>query len=178
MLFHLTGDRGLALNLSEPGSAFVRYNEGGSWGGNFAPGDHLLFTGNTTNLGNGPITVVFGAPVSAAGYQIEAYTGGPFTARLEAFDSANNDLGFVTQSGTSSSGNNTAAFIGGTRPTNDIKRIVISLDSSSGDPTSFGINRLDFRAVANTPEPGELALLIGLVASAGAIALRHRRLRC
>ncbi len=169
--FNINSNGGVGLTLSEVGTTFIRANEGGTWGGNFALGDHLLYTG----VASGPITVVFGTPVSAAGYQIEPANGGPFVARFRAFDNADTDLGSVTEIGSSHSGSdNSAIFIGGKRQTNDIKKIVISLDSAGGDIGRFSINRLDFATAAATPEPSSVTLLVGLTV-AGGVFLRRRK---
>ncbi len=177
--FSINSNGGLSLTVSEFGPSFTRANEGGVWGGNFALGDHLLYT-DVSPSGNGPITIVFASPVSAAGYQIETATGGVFLARLRAFDSSNTDIGTVTETGSSHGGSdNSAIFIGGKRLTPDIKKIVISIDSSQfGDPARFSINRLDIRTTgtaAATPEPGGLALVAGLLLSGSALIRRRRK---
>src|SRR5438309_7644106 len=52
------------------------------WNGNFAPGDHVLWTDSS----NGPMTIKFTTPVAGAGAQIQANLQAPFTATLDVYD--------------------------------------------------------------------------------------------
>jgi hypothetical protein len=57
-----------------------------SWTGNFAAGDHLVWTfDGPNNIGSAPLTLGFGTAVLAGGAEIQADFLGVFTARVEAF---------------------------------------------------------------------------------------------
>lgn len=116
------------------------------WIGNFAPGDHLLYTNASYGGGNGPITIDFGArTVSGIGAQIQANYYGDFLARISTFDASGNLLASFTENGTSNNNaDNSAIFIGVQSSTCNISKIVFSLDSAFADPTDFAINKLDF----------------------------------
>jgi len=117
-----------------------------------------------TPYGNGPISVLFSAPVAAVGL-----TGGYFDAlnstTIEAYDVNGNSLGSITNSQlgeefyglADASGNNVIAGI--------------SFYITGNEPAGFGIDNLTFGAkdvLAGTPEPSALALaalgLVGLAA--------------
>jgi MYXO-CTERM domain-containing protein len=160
---------GLTFQVSQPGGNFERRDQGNGWNGNFAPGDHILWTENFNTGGGGPMTLR-GPGVSAIGTQIMADFFGAFVARISAFDSGGNSLGSFTEAGNSSSAaNNSAIFIGVRSDSTPIARILLSLDSAVSSPNDFAINTvsLDSRQVAATPEPptiigGALGALIGL----------------
>ena len=70
--------------------------------------------------------------------------------------------------------NNSAIFIGITRPTADIDHVEFSVNQPA-TPDDFAINRVDLIAGgASVPEPGTLALL-GIALLGGLLAGRKRR---
>jgi hypothetical protein len=117
--------------------------QGGSWGGNFAPNDFVLWTNNNGNgNGNGPLTISFANPVFGAGAQIQANAGGNFTVNLTAYDGSDNVLGNFTSVGNSNANaDNSAIFIGVNDNVASISKLIFSLPVN-GYPQDFGINRL------------------------------------
>lgn len=130
-----------------------------SWFGCFAPGDILignqwdvsgfLLRGpipdyNIYNIGPGPMTIHFDAPVYGVGAQINKlglYFPGTFNALIEAFDSNWNTLGQVSFNNLQHNGycsDNSAPFIGVTSDTGNISHVVIAIGRSG-----LFINKLD-----------------------------------
>lgn len=174
--FNVNTNLGDSVTVSMPAAhSFQRLNQGAGWSGNFAPGDALLYTNDTGNFQN-PISIFNfdGAGVSAAGAQIQANFFGAFVGRIEAFDSANNSLGFFNVNGNSTSAaDNSAIFLGVRSTTTMISRIAFSVDSGVNGDASFAINRVDLDNRA-TPEPMSLAIFGGL-AVAGIAGYRRRQ---
>jgi hypothetical protein len=105
---------------------FERRDQGSGWNGNFAPGDSLLWTRGTA----GPLSLTFAQPVDRVGMQIQkADQSNPiFTATIEAFDASNASLGAFQREGYStSSGDNSAIFIGIANSIPNIARIEVSV---------------------------------------------------
>jgi hypothetical protein len=151
--FGIASVGGDALMVSEAPGQFVRIDEGTSWTGNFALGDHLLYTGTAFGGGQGPITIHFAAPVRGVGAQIEADFYGPFGARITAFDMGGNQLGSFTEVGNSvGTEDNSAIFIGVLSNAANIATIVYSLDFGTMNTTDFAINQLD---LVTGPAAGE-----------------------
>jgi PEP-CTERM motif len=145
--------------------------QGGSWNGNFAPGDNLL---RTHSSGQGSLTLSFGTGLSSVGAQIEADFLGRFTAQIQAFD-GNTSLGTFTETGNANrKDDNSAIFLGVSSSLPDITSIVYSLPSCSLDCANFAINQLSL-ASPSLPEPGSLALLAGALIGFGAFRRRARR---
>jgi hypothetical protein len=158
---NFNSNNGLPMSVSMPGvQPFQRLDQNNGWGGNFAPGDALLFT----NFSAGPITITFSQPVTGAGAQIQQNQYGAFTATLQAFDSLGNPIGNFN--GTSNgNADNSAIFVGALSDSANISSIVFSVP---GNPSGFAINRLD---IVGVPEPATL----GLLALAAPAILRRRR---
>lgn len=168
------GGRSVTVNESA-GDGMGLLQQGNGWGGNFAPGDNLLWTETFTDNANPVSLSGFGGnPIFGGGAQIQADFFGAYTAKIEAFDAGNNSLGSFTASGDSNSnGDNSAIFIGilGSAP---IARLEFSLTSASFDIADFAINRFDFVTTGTVPEPGSLAVFgAGLVGTA--LARRRKK---
>jgi hypothetical protein len=169
--FATATDAGLYLTVV--GGPFQRLDQSSGWGGNFSPGDALLF-----NTGHGPVVLSFTQPyVTAVGTQIAAWAFGPFTARIEALDSANNVLASFTFAGDATAAADGSAPFVGIRSDEPFARARFSLDWASDDPASFAINRVDVEhGAVIVPEPGSL-VLAGLGAGLAACGWDWRRRR-
>ena len=156
--FTVTSNDGLSMSVSKPGGPFERRDQGydwNDWPGNFAPGDHLIWTRDE----NGAMTIEFADPVLGAGAQIQTDAYGSFTGTIEAYDSLNNLLGSFNRIGYSdASSNNSAIFLGVLDNSRSIKKIVFMTDRGSQD---FAINRLDLVTQGGPviPEPGTMLLM-------------------
>lgn len=167
------GGVGIQAEVVEPGS-MLRLDQSAGWDGCFTPGDRLLYTGYE----QGPMVITFGQPVISVGSQIQWNGLGAYTARITAYDSADNLLGYVTRDGLSNfDGDGTALFIGvaDSNGLAAIQRIVFSLENVPNRSKDFTINQLDFR-IRNeeVPEPGALALLAGLAVASSVFVLQRR----
>ena len=150
------------------GGGMERRDEANGWGGNFANGEHLLWT-----AGNGPdITLTFANAVQSVGAQFQADFYGPFTAELIGSNGA--VLGSFALGGNSDGNNdNSAVFVGLMSTSADIKQVQFHLTSSVGSPNDFAIGTVSFAGGA-VPEPATWALMITGFGLAGA-TLRRRR---
>jgi hypothetical protein len=112
-----------------------------SWthGTGFANGDSLIWTSDSGNGGNGPLTLSFSTPMAGAGALIQANTPGLFTAKIEAFNGATSLGSFTVTSDT----NGDAVYIGLKDQTAaNITSVVFSLTTCAGTctATDFGID--------------------------------------
>ena len=143
-----------------------RRDEANGWGGNFAPGDELLWTGGE----NGPLTFTFGNAVSGVGANIQADFFGAFTALIQAFDANGNLIDSFSEDGNSNSNNDGSAIFIGLANDPGIKSVTFSLTSCALECGDFAINQLDTTAGGGggVPEPASLVLMgSGLFSLAG-----------
>src|SRR5438105_739356 len=170
---------GITLSVSMPSGSFLRYDQGmipndfdGGWNGNFAPGDHLLYTGlddfGTPN--SGPITISFSQPIYGIGTQFQSVTQAPFTASIRLFDATHNLLASVSSAGLSNNhADNSAIFLGLTNASPSIYSVELEVTSPSD--VTFAINTLELVTLP-IPEPSDEVLLsIGVFV----LAAKYRR---
>jgi hypothetical protein len=165
---------GITIGVSSSEGILKRYNEGSSFIGNFAPGDHLL--GDAGSQSDSFI-VRFGSPVKGFGTQVEAhYITGPYNGSIDVYSATNTLLYTALFSGIRTSAeDNTAPFVGVTSDLANISYATFIIDQSFDPnlPPRSGpllINRLDVLAV---PEPSPAALLA--MALMGFFAFGFRR---
>ena len=122
-----------------------------SWTSNgFAAGDVLLWASDLGNGGNGPVTFGFSPSIAGAGALVQADGPGPFTAKIEAFNSGIS-LGAFT---VASNATGDAVYIGiKDLSGSNITSIVISLTSGTGNLSDFAVDTLSL----NVPAPGPVA---------------------
>jgi hypothetical protein len=153
--------------------AFSSYQ--GYWLGNFAPGEHLLVAGGTTEI-------AFSRPVSSVGAQIQSImVYGSFTGTVEAFDVNHVSLGSFAKTGYFNGIPNAAMFMGVSDSQDSIAFVDFSVSSAGIFGNSFNmfaLNRLDFDIIdipgsvdppgSVVPLPGSLLFLgSGLLGLAG-----------
>jgi len=137
-----------------------RYDEGTSFTGNFALGDHLLGDAGSES---DSFIVRFGSPVKGFGSQVDShYIRGPYNGSIELFSVTNALLYTALFTGNNTfAEDNTAPFVGVTSDLANISYAAFTIDQSF-DPNlpsragSLLINRLD---VIAAPEPSPLAVL-------------------
>jgi hypothetical protein len=157
-----SGSVSAVVNFAQGGDG-QRRDQGNGWGGNFAPGDELLWTNSP---GQGPLTFNFSTPITGVGANIQADFFGAFTAQI--CDQANNC--FSENGNSNSNGDGSAIFIG---LANDpgITSVTFSLLSCAFDCNDFAINQMDITtSTTTTPEPGTLVMFgSGILGLAGLV---------
>jgi len=120
----------------------------------FTAGDSLIWTSDSGNGGNGPLTLTFSKTVSGAGALIQADGPGQFSARIEVFNGVASSLGTVR---TTSDAAGDATYLGVIDKTGpNIGSITISLTKvSNGLTTDFAIDTLSLNKLS---APCDLAI--------------------
>jgi hypothetical protein len=117
----------------------------------FSAGDSLIWTADTGNSGNGPLTINFTSKnVAGAGAFIQADGPAQFTASIQAFDSGNASLGgpFPVMSDVGGD----ATFIGILDSTAaNIHSVQFSITSCTGDCSDFAIDTVSLNVPAGGP---------------------------
>jgi hypothetical protein len=161
------------VTVSMPSGQFRRLDQGGGWAGNFASGDHLLYT----NDNPGPMVILFDNPVNGAGAQIQAEAFGSFTATINVYDASNTLIGSFNLAGNSTNAaDNSAIFLGVKDNAPTIKRIEYTVNTSEG---YFAINQLDLidpEAPESVPTMNEWGLIIFIMlAGVGAVVYLRKQ---
>lgn len=167
--FSATSTNGIGITGSIPSGDLERRDQPNSWGGNFFPGDAVLWT----NYNSGPLSLVFSSPVRGVGAQISSDVYGSFTGTIEAFNASNVSLGSFSLLGNSAPRNDgSAIFLGLLSNNAEISRVNFNVLINRPN-SSFAINRLLLTTspTAAVPTPALLPGLIGM----GIATYRKRR---
>jgi hypothetical protein len=167
----VTSALGQSATVSADG-AFATIDQGFGWTGNFASGEHLIWTNGSAK----EITLDFLNPVSAVGAYIQSNSFGAFIAEL--IGSNGQDLGSFALFGNSNTHVGEALFLGLKSSDGDISQIRFHLNQSVNDSPDFAIGTVSFAPGVSgsaVPEPATWAMMISGFAMAG-MALRSRRL--
>jgi centrosomal CEP192-like protein len=122
-----------------------------SWTGGFTAGDTVVWTSDTANSGNGPLTLAFANPVSGVGASIQADGPAQFTVKITAFNGGTT-LGSFTQT-SDSSGDPT--YLGVTDNSGaNITSVTYQFTACQGDCGDFAIDTLSLNdSTTSTPTP-------------------------
>jgi len=152
-------DAGLSFIVDDPQDHLLqRFDQGDPWGGNFSPGDELIFNSPSSN----PITIDFERPVFGVGANIQVELPGRFTGVIETYDIVGNLIERFTREGKSNeNADGSAIFIGILSDTR------IARAAFYGDVSGAAINMV---GLVTIPAPSGLALL-----ALGGLACRRGR---
>jgi len=130
------------------------WNLGGLSG--FSAGDSLIWSADTGNSGNGPLTVNFtSTSVAGAGALIQADGPAQFPANIQAFNGATSLGTFPVTSDVSGD----ATFIGVLDSTGaNISKVTFSITSCTGDCSDFAIDTVSLK-VSSGPTPTPTATI-------------------
>ncbi len=175
---------GLGVSVSKPTSSgdFQLLVQGapGGWGGNFSPGDTVLWTNTYPNPAPCAITLAFDGPVSGVGMNIQqANALATFTGEMAAFDSTGTFLGSVSATGASNAnGDGSAVFLGLASTEANIQRVVFYLTAAPFNYIgSYGVNDVSLLRPMAVPEPATLASAASacLILLGRTLLIRRRR---
>lgn len=146
----LTGPNSLVAVVCP--SAACSWNLAGLSG--FSAGDSLIWTADTGNSGNGPLSLIFSSKnVAGAGAFIQADGPAQFTASIQPFDSSMTSLGgpFTVESDVAGD----ATFIGVLDSTaGNIHAVTFSITSCTGDCSDLAIDTVSLKVPGGaTPTP-------------------------
>jgi hypothetical protein len=109
----VTTFNGINVGVNGGTSPFMRVDQANGWNGNFDSSETLLYTGNLSSGGSGPMRLNFGQRISGIGFQIQSALFGAFTVTARALDRRGKLLCTEHFTGTSDqTGNGSAAFVG------------------------------------------------------------------
>ncbi|MFZ0677474.1 MAG: hypothetical protein WA447_16090 [Candidatus Binatus sp.] len=133
-------------------SAACSWNLAGLSG--FSAGDSLIWTADTGNSGNGPLSLIFSSKnLAGAGAFIQSDGPAQFTASIQPFDSSMTSLGgpFTVESDVAGD----ATFIGVLDNTaGNIHAVTFSITSCTGDCSDFAIDTVSLKVPGGaTPTP-------------------------
>jgi hypothetical protein len=152
---------GIAVSVSMPGlTQFSVHDQAApspavfppQFSGDFSPGDAVIAAGYGDGVG--PLRISLGSMASAAGFQIDSFFLGTFTAQIEAFNNVGLSLGSFIRSGrTTSNSDGSALFLGIASDSQDISflEVILTERPYGGVSQIFAINRLDFLSSFSSP---------------------------
>jgi len=151
---------GIKVGVASSQGVLKRYNEGTSFIGNFAVGDHLLGDDGSES---DSFIISFGSPVRGFGTQVDShYISGAYSGKIDIFSATNALLFSAPFNGNNTAAeDNTAPFVGVRSNLANISYAAFLIDQSFDKnlPSFAGsllVNRLD---VLKVPEPTPLALM-------------------
>lgn len=176
----ISGISGLNVNVSKAiGTQFQRLTQSTGWIGNFAVGEELLYSN-----GQGPIRLVFDAPIEGAGAQIQSNSSGVFSATIEAFDTGGTSLGMLSVDGHSdAAADDSAVFIGVLSDTgNTIGAIEINIAHPTDINDDFAINDVRIQQAdagsSPVPESANNAVWAAILLALPLLFVRPKTLSC
>ncbi len=175
---YLSNNGQVGLFGSVGGGDLMNLVQGSGWNGNFNPGDNLLWNqGNNENIAIQPFT----APLYGFGANIEADFYGPFTATVTAYDLSFNVIGIFSENGdANTNGDGSAIFIGLKDTKKEIAFASFDVVDSYGNAfgEDFAINTLLLNTTGQgIPEPGSVAMLVGMGLTGASLLTRKRSSR-
>ena len=123
------------------------------WSGGFNAGDALLWTSDSGNAGNGPLTLTFALPVSGAGATVQADGPGAFTVQITVFNGGQS-LGSFSL-GSDNAGDPVYIGVRDTAAA-DITAVTFQLIAAAGNVADFAIDTVlmnDSAGPTPTPTP-------------------------